>query len=325
MQRRGHDLVPGARRHRERLAADRARKQRAHRVVRAVRVVRAQGRQQNVLVVEERPAETKRDEGRGCDREHHRGQDERVANPMFGPRPDDHRRRVVLDRRRQATEHPGECRALGFEPDRRHRESKQDSAALTGADVREQGRKVRGHHPEDGTSDSVGGAEEAVEQPEGDDQRDRVDRGPDLRADAARQQGNRDRQHGDGWRADESVESARGGDDVQPPQVIGRLIVHVRRIGQVRVRALPHALRVVAARGDDCEHQDAQTEHAREQPVQDRSRHNVGRGAPQTLDQTAIQSVGARTPREPLRDSQVVPFRDSMKPATEAGSLRLRR
>ena len=40
-----------------------------------------------------------------------------VFGAMFGPRPDDHGRRVVLDRRREATKHPGECRALGFKPD----------------------------------------------------------------------------------------------------------------------------------------------------------------------------------------------------------------
>ncbi len=75
---------------------------------------------------------------------------------------------------------------------------------------------------------------------------------------------------------------------MQPSQVIGRLVVHVRGIGQVRVRALPHAFGVEAARSDDGEDKEAQPEHRRDQPVQDRSRQDMGRGAPQAFDQSAI-------------------------------------
>ncbi|OLD05251.1 MAG: hypothetical protein AUI87_04850 [Actinobacteria bacterium 13_1_40CM_3_66_19] len=250
--------------------------------------MRPQGWQEDVLVVEKRAAPAEWDErcrGHGDD---HGGEDDRVADPMGRTRADDHRRRVVLDRCGESTEDPGRRWTGTLEPDRHHRQREQDATSLACTHVREQRWKVGGHDPEDRACDAVAAREEPIEQTEGKNQRGGVDRSPHLRPDASRQQSDRDAEHSDrGW-AHEGVESTRRRDDVQPRQVVGRLVVHVRGVGQVRMRALPHALGVEAARSDDSEDKEAQPEHRRDQPVQDRPRQNMGSGALKTFDQAAI-------------------------------------
>ena len=239
-----------------------------------------------MLEVKDRATEPEGHKGRDRDDDQHREQDHRVSNAMLGSRSDDHRGRVVLERRHQATHNARQCRPVRLEHDRSHRTKQQDAATLPRDDIRKQRGKVGGDQPEGRTREWMPGRDQPVQEKQGKHKRGRVDSGPHLDGDVLGQQGHRRGERRErGW-AHELVEPAGRRDDVKARDVLSGGVIHVRGIGQVGMGAFPHAFGVEAARREEGEDHHAYPERGGERPVKRRPREDVGGGARQTSDQS---------------------------------------
>ena len=131
------------------IAAYRPPKKRGDRGLGAVRVGRAQGRQQDVGHVEPRPA---RPEGDARDKSDqaagHSGADQERS--PSGARAEHHQRGIELQRRRRAGERPREGRAPLDGNQAAAGEQQDKTADLAGVDLRVQRRAVERNGPEDG-------------------------------------------------------------------------------------------------------------------------------------------------------------------------------
>src|SRR5438874_2288301 len=229
-----------------------------------------------MLEVKGGAADSQRREAHRGDHEPGAEQSDRVADAMAWTRADDHRGGVVLQRRDRTTEHTGERRARGLEPDRGHGPQQRDPPALAGADVREDRREIHGDQPEHRRGHRMPGRDHPIQDEQTGEQAGSVDGGPDLDRHRFREERDRGGEERHGRRADERVDGPRRCDDVADREVLRGRVVHVRGVGQVGVRALPHTFRIGPIRVEDRQHDDPDREYGGERPVQRRPRQQVG-------------------------------------------------